>query len=224
MNPLKLLLATALLAGSALTVRATPTLQLFDFDTGTTLTIADGDPLDSFAAPGVIGYAGGLAGTVWDINLTGGIFDGTTGDPHIHLSLLTHSSGSGGLAVSFLVDGLGPVSGYFSSAVGGVGAPGSSLSFLTATSSTNATDFSADDFPIFQGPFTGAFSGNDAAAVLLNGPYTLIATGYVEHTSGGTSSFDQDITVPDSGTSVALLGLALTGLACFARRIKSHLA
>jgi hypothetical protein len=220
MNPLKLVFAAVLLAGSALVVRATPMLQLYDFDTGTTLTITDGDALDSFSAPGVIGYAGGLAGTVWDINLVGGISNGTPGNPHVHLNLLTHSSGAGGLAVSFLVDDLGPTAGNFLSAVGGVGAPGSSLNFLTATSSTNSTDFSADDFPIFQGPFTGAFSGADAAATLLGGPYSLIVTGYVEHSAAGTSSFDQDVTVPDGGASIALLGLALTGLGFFARRFK----
>lgn len=218
--PLKSLLVATVIAGFSSSVHAVPMLELYDFDTGISLTIADGSALDAFSQDGVIGYVGSIAGTTWSINLVGGLSDGTAGDPHLHLNVMTSSSGAGTLGVSFLVDGLGPTSANVISAVGGVGAPGGDLSFLTAASTTNATDFSADEFLIFQGAYVGAFSGTNSTAVSLDGPYSLLLTGYIEHTGAGTSSFDQDVSVPDGGTTVLLIGLGLVGMGLVARRFK----
>jgi hypothetical protein len=90
---------------------------------------------------------------------------------------------------------------------------------------TNNTLFSTVSPLTAQGPFTLAFSGSPTSAPIVNeGPFAITEQVTITHTGAGITTGNALLTtVPDSGTSVLLLGLGLTTLG-FVARTRQRLA
>ena len=64
-----------------------------------------------------------------------------------------------------------------------------------------------------QGPFgPGAFSGTVFGGLSLTPSSLLDLQVYINHSGSGLTTGDKDLTTPDSGSAVALLGIALAGI------------
>ena len=206
----------SLIAAAALAlagrVSAVPTLMISDGTT--TYTIADGAVGDANGSTDAVTFIGTVG--VWTVNVTTGIVSGTNQLPTLDLNSVDMSSGAGTLYIYFSADGFGPSSGGVTASVGGT----------TSGTTSFKTAYSASDL-LFRGSlltgqtFTGpAFSGTAGSAIAVEGLYSLTELAVITHTGSGTTSFDMTVSVPDSGTTVMLLGAALTALGLFARSRK----
>lgn len=210
----KLALA-ALAVGLTASVQALPSLRISDGTT--TITIADNGVGDGNAASGVVMWSGTVG--VWDINVNTGLTKPTQGsalNPYMDLNFIDHSSAAGTLTLWFSETDFGPSNGSALAHIGGT-AQGS-VSYSTYWSSSNAL-FATSTLLTNQGPFAGgAYSGTSTAGPLNNsGPYSLTQVISLTHSASGTTSGDAELSVPDSGTSILLLGAGLTGLGLFGR-------
>lgn len=185
------------------------------------VTVADGSPLDSNPAPGVVTYNGAL-GMNWTMNITTGLSKpdlGSATQPWMHLNSVNASSkGAGNLTVMFSDNYFGPSSGNLNSKVGGT--TQGSVSFQTYSDASNAL-FGQSSLLTSQGPFgTGAFANAQSVSFTGGFPFSLTEIATITHTTHGVTSFSDEIRVPDAGVTVVLLGSSLIGLAALGRSRK----
>jgi len=217
--------------GFALSVQAVPTLRLSADGGATWTTIVDqvndglgGVPDDGNPLAGVVVYVGGVNAN-WAVTVTTGLtmpFQGTPARPYMDLNSITATSvGAGSLIIQFSEVGFGPVaSGNVQANIGGVvlGSVGSSLTYNTFA---GAALWDQTTALTSQGPFSpGAFSGiaNGPAYSSLGATFSLTQEILLTHTTPGSSSFNAELTVPEGGTTLMLLGSALTVLGVFRRK------
>jgi len=155
--------------------------------------------LDLNMASGQIIWAGTING--WTFTVTVGDtkpFLGSATSPHMDLSVTANAPGNGPLVVKFTDTDFGPTSGSLSS------------SFFQNGTSTATTQVLVD-------PNNGQFVGSPAGTANLTGPYSITL---VDSFSVGTVSADHRVvTVPDGGTTAALLGFSVIGLAGLRRKL-----
>lgn len=216
---LKFLAALAAIASLTQIALAVPQLRVTDGVN--TVTISDSGAGDLQAAAGQVVFVGSVGN--WTLNVhTGTTYPviGSLSNPMLDLSFNATSSGAGGtLWIYFSADGFGPTAGSTTAAIGGTIASGGSVTYNTY-GGTNNTNFSVANQLTAQGPFApGAFSGATTGGNISNaGPYALTQVVAITHGAGTfQSTGDALLTVPESGTSILLLGAALTGVGLIAR-------
>lgn len=180
---------------------------------GAVLTLSDGiNSVTVNATGGFASYNGSVGG--WSINVTTGIAGGTSTQPILDLNSVDMYSGTGPgkLIITWTQDGLGPLLGTGVNEVGGTLLPGISGNFQMFV---NGQSVSSQDFS--SSPFAGTASADLGGAT---GTLGLQAT--LTATSHGLISFDSQAcvsSVPDGGTTIALLGFALVGVEGLRRRL-----
>jgi len=205
----------ALALAAAPSARATAELELISG--ASTVIVADGGAGDTNSLAGAISFSGSVGSFDLTITTTGITKPllGSATVPFLDLNSLQVSSGIGALTILFSDTGFGPTNTNFLSQIGGtINNGGGSLSFATYESATN-TLFAESTLLTSQGPFgSGAFSGSSNSSVLsLASPYSLTEVVTINHSIGGATSFDGSLStsVPDGGSTVALLGAVLVG-------------
>jgi len=216
-----LILAWAFSIGAASTANAALMLILDDPTTPVIeVTITDQGAGDFNPYVGAVTYIGSIG--VFAVNVSTGLSKpilGSAGVPSMDLSSID-LSGSGGSLQILLTDtgftALGPAM----MAIGGVSYAGNVT--YTAWADESNVEFAmgmGNQLGIL-GPFSGAFSGTTGTVGLAasSTPYSLTQRVSIVHTAaGGATSFNATLVVPEPGTLV-LLGLALVGVAVFAKR------
>jgi hypothetical protein len=188
--------------GSIYATPTTPYLQLFD---GTnTVTILDNGTGDINPLVGAIAWNGVIGS--WDINLDQGLTKPIMGDathPSMDLSFSAHSTGAGTHTLRLLfVD-----SGFTFSGVGTDGIGGTAGQTVDDFININGTHV------IHNGPFgPGAFSGTVSGSLSLSASDLLALEVDITHTGSELTTGDKSLQTPDSGSAVALLGIALAGI------------
>lgn len=214
----KFLAVAAAVAGLTQMAQAVPQLRVFDGTT--TITISDNGAGDAQGAAGQVVWVGSVGN--WTLNVhTGTTFPvlGTLANPVMDLSFNATSNAAGGtLVISFTADGFGPSAGGTVAAIGGTTNATGTVLYQTY-GGTNNTPFSTANLLTSQGPFGPvAFSSTVSGGGVNNaGPYSLTQVITLTHTGGGITTGDALLSVPESGTSLLLLGAGLTALGVFAR-------
>lgn len=210
----------ALFAGTVGIAQAIPTLFLDD-GAGHHVTVADGAANDASSDPGVVTFNGALG--VWTINVSTGISDSPV--PFIDLNSIDRSKSAGTLTIWFSDTGFNKAGGA-QTQIGGTTT--GSVTFASWWDPQNRlfAGLLAPGIPLTPSTTysTRSFSGDAFAPGSVDGVYSLTEMLKIKHRGSATSSFDALITVPDSGTSVALLGTAILGvfgLASARRRSRS---
>lgn len=215
----RFLAAAAAIAGLTQTVQALPQIRLFDGVS--TVTISDNLAGDAQPAAGQVVFIGSIGN--WTLNVhTGTTYPaiGSLANPSLDLSFNATSTGAGGtLWIMFAADGFGPTSGSTLASIGGTIAQNGSLTYKTYGGTDNS-NFSLVNLLTSQGPFAAvAFSGSVTGGSVNNlGPYALTQVVEVTHAAGTwLTTGDASLSVPESGTSILLLGAGLTGIGLLAR-------
>lgn len=205
------------LAIAGLTQLAHAGAQLRIFDGTTTITIVDNGVNDGSLTTGRIVWDGTIGNFTLntDVGTTFPVL-GTLTNPVLDLSFNAVSNSAGGtLVLTFSADGFGPTNG---TAVASLGGTAAGTVVYRTYGGTNNTLFSTSNLLTTQGPFTGAFSGTAAGGTVNNaGPYALSQQITIVHTGAGITTGDGLLTVPESGTSVLLLGVGILALAVITR-------
>jgi hypothetical protein len=212
---LKYTFLAATIAAFAVMANATPTLKIWTQQTGF-LTITDNGVGDVNATVGGIVWTGSIGS--WSFNLVGAVTYpeiGSLAIPEMDLNFLATSSTGGTLKILFSNDGFGPTVNQTSEANIG-GTTQGSVSYK-AFGGVNNNLFDLSNL-LCAGPNTGSFSADVIGAAVNNqGPYSLTSVITITQVGAGTSSGDVMLTVPDSGTTLLLLGAGLTGLGLISR-------
>jgi hypothetical protein len=192
----------AALIGFSATVQAVPTLTLAD---------NNGNSISVNATGGVASYNGALGN--WNINVSTGIANGTTLFPVLDLNSVDQfTSGLGNiLTITFTDDNLGPLASSYLNAIGGT-ENGTADAFSVLVNGVLLSS-SAQSFGIT--PFSGTASG----AISGSFPTTLSLVAVLTAGSGGQTSFDDHLTVPDGGATVMMLGAALSAIGLLRKKM-----
>lgn len=207
--------SAAILAVGAQYAAAVPTMRLSAG--ATVITIADGGALDSNAAVGAVTYIGAV-GPIWTINVDTGLSKpllGSASYPHMDINYSILSVGGGVMTIEWSDDNFNlPGAHGYDADIGGTGSgnPGTVAQYDTYIDLTN-TLFGTPVQMTALGPFgPGAFSGATSGPGVGDNAFSLTEIVTVTHRVAGSSSGNAELTVPDGGTTVALLGLSLLGL------------
>jgi hypothetical protein len=182
----------------------TGTLTLSDNNGNTTGPIA--------TSAGVASFNGGVG--FWNVNVSTGIGGGTTSFPTLDLNSIDNFLGGvvgNVLTINFTLTGLGPLSGGIFNGVGGT-ANGVSDVFQVLINGVPVTTSVAYNTNPFSGAQQGSATGGFPSTV------SIVAT-LTGGANGGLTSFDDNASVPDGGTTVMLLGAAFSGLCLFRKKI-----
>jgi hypothetical protein len=212
--------ATAAIAGFATMARATPTLTIYDFDVATStvvdsVTITDNGAGDANSTNGVVEFNGTIDG--WDVNTTVGV--SSTNPTQLDLSSVDRSTGTGSLFLVFSDTGF-TASGNAQASIGGTQNGGAAVNFWSY-SGTGINDLSNGLTSQFLSG--NPFSGSQTSSTMLGGGGTYSLTEIVEiHNQGvgSITSFDADVAVPDTGTTLLLVALGLAAIGFSARRFR----
>ena len=222
MNMFRKLLVTALAsAGLAVSSYASPLIYIWD-GTGNSMTINDNQSGDTSALSGVVNWSGTMG--AWDVFVgTTGITSGTLSQPNLDLNVVASSTSGGFLGVYYGDTGFGPTSGTVTATIGGTLGGNGSLVNSTAYTDGNDVGYPGNFTSILTtATYTGnPFSGSASAGLDDAGPYGLYEAIYLTTTAAGTSSFDANLSVPDSSSTALLIGLGLLGIGVAARRNKA---
>jgi len=211
MKSILIAIAIAIAAGVGSVYATTAEITLFD---GTTTTvIMDNGSGDSNPAVGVIQFTGSIG--VWNLTITNGFtkpFIGGATHPQMDLGFQVNSVGAGTLRITFSDFGF-TFGGVATDLFGGTTA-GTVDDFIDINGSHVAG--------LHLGPFgPGAFSGTTSGAITLAPADVLGLEVDITHTGAGFSSGDKELTTPDSGSAVALFGIALAGIEILRRKIRA---
>src|SRR6266446_10982143 len=199
-NILKTILTVAALI-SAGSVYAVPTLTIFDGTT--TITVLDNGAGDSNPLPGVVTWIGSIG--LWNINVDSGFTKPAVGgvtNPHMDLAFSANSIAAGNLTLSFSDNGFN-ASGTAVDTLGGTQDNGT----VTDCVQKNGSNLLVIG-PLKGSPFSGTAMGN----ITLTPTDVLALVVYIHHTNAGMTTGDKNVVVPDGGSAVALLGVALAGI------------
>jgi hypothetical protein len=189
---------------------AVPTLYLSD---GTVaLTVADNSAFDSDSRDGVVTYNGAL-GANWTMSVSTGKTKpelGSATDPKLLLSSSSTSKGAGMLTIAFSDDGFGPVSGTLVNSFNGTSA--GTVSGATFVDGGNV--LGAQSTLLISGLAVG---GAQSADFSMTGPFSLTEVITIIHSGSGLTTVGEELSVPDAGLTLAMMGFGLIGLAAFAR-------
>ena len=208
------LILSALIGGTAAfsavdSAHATASLQLIVG--ADVLTIPDGSSGDKNSDPGAVTWTGTFDG--FSITFAGGTTKpalGSATSPSMDIGTFLVSGGSGTLTLRFSDNGFGPTSGTAHALITGSTTGTQTITFNTYGGSSN-TLFDLGQPLTSLGPLSGVISSSASGGNLnLAGPYELTEELIVS--GEGSSSLDARLSVPDGGTTVALLGLALVGV------------
>jgi len=199
-NILKTILAVAALI-SAGSVYAVPTLTISDGTT--TITVMDNMAGGSNPLPGVVTWIGAIG--LWNINIDSGFTKPAVGgvtNPHMDLAFSANSIAAGTLTLFFSDSG-------FNASGTGVDTIGGTQDNGTVTDCIQKNGMNVLVIgPLKGSPFSGTAMGNITLV-----PTDVLALGvYIHHTAAGLTTGDKDYVVPDGGSTVALLGVALAGI------------
>ncbi len=208
-------LVTSVLVGSGLSsAYAVSSSELMLSDNGVSWTTV------ATPATGVVNYSGTL-GTTWSVIIaTGTTKPALTGPADmIDLnSVQVSSTGGGTLYLRFYDSGFN-IPGAMETQIGGTVGGGGTLqawSWLSPGNNVFDPGLPGDAVVLANlGPFSaGAFSATANSGYLPSGSYSLALGAKIYHAGSTVTSFNEHVgTVPDGGVTVALLGLALAGLA-----------
>ncbi len=209
---LALAAAAMISAGSAYAV---PIASLTISDGTTTIVVTDGGASDSNPLSGVITWIGAIG--VWNINVDTGFTKpaiGSTTNPNMDLSFAANSTALGMLTLTFADSGF-TFSGTAMDALGGTQGNGS----VTDSVQVNGNSVLSLG-PLTSNPFTGTASGG----ITLTPTDTLSLVLQINHTGSGMTTGDKSLTVPEGGSAVALLGIALAGIEGVRRALRARRA
>lgn len=216
---------------------AVPTLTISDGLGGTSVTILDGGALDQDAIlhpgnNGVVVYANSAFDNLWRVVISTGETKpalGSATSPMFDLNVQATSLGgsvpANNLVISFSDNGFGPTAGHFQAILSGhlVGGTGQPVTYNTYYDAGNVTG-AQTTLLTSMGPsmnYNGVNSGGSFNQALYS--ITQVVTIGINPvgTPGGMYSLDASLIcpVPDGGTTVLLLGAALSGLAFLRRKI-----
>ena len=218
MNTIRKLLLTALATASLAVSSNAGTLYLWD-GLGNNVTVNDDGTGDNAAGLGVINW-GGTMGT-WTVFISStGTTTGSLSSPTIDLNVV--ATGNGFLGAYYGDIGFGPTNGSVKATIGGTlvaNATVDNKTFLYL--GNNVTPPGYATYQLTGATYTGnPFSGTEYSSINEAGPYALYEAIYLTHRGYGTSSFDANLSVPDSASTALMIGLGLLGLGLAARRNK----
>lgn len=208
---IKLVGAAAMAVGTCATVQAVPTLTLSDGIAADTKVITDNGAGDANPMNGVVTFVGSIG--VWNINVdTGSTISGNP--PDLDLAFLAHSTGAGTLTITY-TDDVGPASGILVDAFGGTTTGSVSdkvrIGEITLLSLPTRGSYSG---PAFSATGTAVLPGSAA-----NGLFPLSISVTITDTGSDVTSGDKHVYLtPDGGTTLTLLGMALSGCAIVRRK------
>jgi VPDSG-CTERM motif len=205
-----LLITTLAVAGLAQVASAIPFpstfgLYIYDTATGTSKYVA------------IVGGTASYNGAVGDytVAISTGITINGGGNPAIDLDVAQATAGAGAtsLQIFYSDGGFGPSSGIYTlNTYLGTGGPVTTSGYLSAANTpfgqTTLLGGSADVVGANVVNATGSLSG-------VQNPYSLTIADVI---TGTVTSMDSKLSVPDGGSTVMLLGMALSGAALLKRK------
>ncbi len=220
---LQTLAVAAAAIGLSATAHAVPTLYLSTDGVLWTTVATDQGVGDSSPGVGQVTFIGSFGNFSLNVH-TGTTYPviGSLTNPALDLSYNATSSAPGTLYVAFSANGFGPSNGTPDASIGGTAKQGGSVEYFTYGGSSNTLlDLSVllTDSGVLSG--TSYASDHTGSAVNSAGPYSLTQVIKITATAGSQNiTGDAGLSVPDSGTTVMLLGAGLTVLALFSRARK----
>lgn len=195
---------------------------------GPTLVVSDGiHTMRLSNASGVMSFNGALGNFGFTIRTSAAT--GLSLLPSLTLNSLSYSGRAPGqLTISLSETSLNPIDGAVTSKINGQ-ISGGSLSYATFVDMGNNL-FGKGALLNNQGAFSnGSFAGTASAALSPHSPFSLTETIIIQGTFGGTTSFGATVIdpptrvvpVPETGSTLALLSLALVGIEAVRRRLRA---
>ncbi|HEX4265149.1 MAG TPA: VPDSG-CTERM sorting domain-containing protein [Verrucomicrobiae bacterium] len=233
---MKQILKTSIAAGAALVLAASANAAAFN--QGLTISDGNGHTITLSGTTGALTYDSSVSGGLgdWDIVITSGTAKpplgsgGSAANPFLDLGILAEYVGAGApgstLTVTFFGTGYGPTSGHANAQLTGhmVNGAGGAITFNTYYSALNTgattTGIAASGplSPSSGGQYSYTGSGNVNAA-LYSETEVVTLSGIAGRSNAGEYSIDASLsTVPDGGTTLVLLGSALSSLAFLRKR------
>jgi hypothetical protein len=207
----------AIALGFSGAAQAVPTMKISDGIS--TITISDGGAGDSNASAGLVTWIGNIG--VWNINVNTGVTKpafGNAENPYMDLNFVNGSSSSAGTLTIWFSETDFSKNGTAFAKIGGTAA--GTVSYETYYDTANAL-FGNSGALTNQSFLAGAFSGSVTGGPVMDpNVYSLTQKITITHSQQGISSGDAELTVPDSGSTIALLGAALATLGLISRRRK----
>src|SRR5438876_4996303 len=217
-NLFKVVIAVAAMTCVA-SIYAVPTLTLFDGTT--TITVTDGQTgtnPDQCPNAGCVTFIGPIG--VWNINVDTGLTKPASGSaafPDMDLNYLARSTAAGTLKISWSDSGFSGTWVATDLFGGTQNAPGA----------TSLDQIFINGQLVFQlGPYSASsFSASTSGTITLTPSDVLTLVVTLSNGGAGTSSGDKNLTtVPDGGSAVALMGIALAGIEGVRRLLRTRKA
>ncbi len=177
-----------------------------------TITVSDnnGHSATTSSAGDITGWVVSVGN--WTINVETGLITGNSTQPVLDLNSINADFTGGNvgnvLTINFTYGSFAALTGGFLNDVGGT-ENGISDQFNVLI---NGSAVTTQSFAFT--PFSGSILGSAATATSI-GIKAILTAG----ASGGETSFDDHLSVPDGGTTVAMLGLAFAGVAGLRRKL-----
>src|SRR3984893_3243944 len=195
---------------------------------GPTLVVSDGiHTMRLSNASGVMSFSGALG--KFGLTITTSAATGLSLLPSLTLNSLSYSGSTPGqLTISLSKTSLSPLDGAVTSKINGQ-ISGGSLSYATFVDMGNNL-FGKGALLNNQGAYANSsFAGRASAALSAHSPFSLTETIIIQEAFGGTTTFGTMVIdpprrvgpVPETGSTLALLSLALLGIEAVRRRLRA---
>ena len=203
-------LTVAVAVVAAASVYGVPTLTIDD-GINPAIVVADGGGSDSNPLAGAVTWIGNVG--VWTLNVDTGVTKpqvGSATNPRMDLHFLGGSSAAGNITISFSDDGF-TYAGGLNDDFGGT----------TDGAVTDLVNINAGTVLTLGPTSASPFALSGSTGVVLNPADVLTIVVQVSHNGSGLTSGDKYVTAPDGGSTIILLGSALSALGLFLRRKKA---